>query len=668
MVYPSNAFFLTIFLVFPQRGFHYWEVKIESCESGSIFIGCSEKPPTEGTNRFNRWLGWGFVNFRATYTSGSEKVYGVHANAGDTVGVVLDCDAGRVAFFYDGLKYGEHIINDLGCAFENLSPFGFSVEGCGTGGQGQGATSGFPRSPAQGFVRPKTLYPVVGLRNHGDRVTLRPGWTSTFGVDGPRTIENVLGVLDTVESYIRSDSSFPAAIVDEGFHEYQKWCSESSRQTISRGNRVYRIEMDTSAAACATASAALGLTTVLLPGDRLKLKRSAGRKLELAEDAVILGQHQLRLYYKIVAQKNEGQSLTEGGELPHFFEECDMVDGVEFVTSPEHTRPELPLLDRFKWRMQCGLKVVYSGGAVIRGDLEINDASPNLGTVPAETIIAPEDIIERRVNSCGVVRFRVRFGELEGYISANIRGGTEEPIVQVDCEDIESVVPSANFPTPYECADKWLRDATALGLPFDEQPNVRWRIPDKHTFKALLARSCPKGVNTKAFDEKLVAALSALGDSTVSADTFDCKFSDVVFAFSGTFDVPEDTVVPHTTLFTGSESAATMLTKFDSLDVPLPCLDAVLARLAVLRVLNMRAQFALPWIPLRPAQEGSALLGGLHGLGTPVDKAGRATASLRDRKDWLLSSLPMKMRSCRGLFFTSVKRALLSNITEVTTT
>ena len=79
----------------------------------------------------------GFVNFRATYTAGAERVYGAHCHAGDTVGVLLDCDAGRINYFIDGVKYGEHILNDLGCAFENVSPFGFNADGCGSGGAGQ---------------------------------------------------------------------------------------------------------------------------------------------------------------------------------------------------------------------------------------------------------------------------------------------------------------------------------------------------------------------------------------------------------------------------------------------------------------------------------------------------------------------------------------------------
>lgn len=132
------------------KGVHYWEVKLEKAEIGSVYIGVAEKPSAssgssspgssfgfEGQPRLNRWLGWGFVNFRATYSAGAERVYGAHCHAGDTVGVLLDCDAGRISYFMDGVKYGEHILNDLGCAFENVSPFGFNADGCGSGGAGQ---------------------------------------------------------------------------------------------------------------------------------------------------------------------------------------------------------------------------------------------------------------------------------------------------------------------------------------------------------------------------------------------------------------------------------------------------------------------------------------------------------------------------------------------------
>ncbi len=165
------------------KGVHYWEVKLEQADIGSVFIGVAEKPvgpssasPSsfglEGQPRLNRWLGWGFVNFRATYTTGAERVYGAHCHGGDTVGVLLDCDSGRISFFFDGVKYGEHILNDLGCAFENLSPFGFNADGCGSGGAGQGAPSSVEggrggRYPGNGAVCPNALWPVIGLRNPG---------------------------------------------------------------------------------------------------------------------------------------------------------------------------------------------------------------------------------------------------------------------------------------------------------------------------------------------------------------------------------------------------------------------------------------------------------------------------------------------------------------------
>jgi hypothetical protein len=64
------------------KGAHYWEVKLESADVGSVFVGVAEKPNGTGSGssfcfdsppKLNRWHGWGFVNFRATYTSGTGK-------------------------------------------------------------------------------------------------------------------------------------------------------------------------------------------------------------------------------------------------------------------------------------------------------------------------------------------------------------------------------------------------------------------------------------------------------------------------------------------------------------------------------------------------------------------------------------------------------------------
>jgi hypothetical protein len=129
------------------KGVHYWEVKLEQADVGSVFIGVAEKPTTgtsgggssfgnDGPPRLNRWLGSGFVNFRQPIPLVPSGYTAPRCHNEDTVGVLLDCDAGRVSFFYDGMKYGEHILNDLGCAFESVSPLGSTqmaaeVEGLG---------------------------------------------------------------------------------------------------------------------------------------------------------------------------------------------------------------------------------------------------------------------------------------------------------------------------------------------------------------------------------------------------------------------------------------------------------------------------------------------------------------------------------------------------------
>lgn len=191
------------------KGVHYWEIKIEQADVGSVFIGVAEKPSANTSGgalssqdnqpRLHRWHGWGFVNFCATYNANAERVYGAYCHASDTVGVLLYCDSGRISFFFDGVKYGEHILNDLGCAFENVSPFGFNADGCVSGGAGQGAPNGTEggcggRHPANGVVRPKALWPVVGLSHPGDRVTISGKWMTIYGVDGVTWLKNVLAV------------------------------------------------------------------------------------------------------------------------------------------------------------------------------------------------------------------------------------------------------------------------------------------------------------------------------------------------------------------------------------------------------------------------------------------------------------------------------------------
>ncbi|RHZ33620.1 hypothetical protein DYB37_013614, partial [Aphanomyces astaci] len=77
-----------------SSGIHYWEVRVDHAEFGSVFLGVCEKH-VKGQPSLNlgRWQGWGFVNFRATYHNSTERIYGDHFNAGDTIGVCLNMES-----------------------------------------------------------------------------------------------------------------------------------------------------------------------------------------------------------------------------------------------------------------------------------------------------------------------------------------------------------------------------------------------------------------------------------------------------------------------------------------------------------------------------------------------------------------------------------------------
>jgi hypothetical protein len=73
-------------------------------------------------------------------------------------------------------------------------------------------------------------------------------------------------------------------------------------------------------------------------------------------------------------------------------------------------------------------------------------------------------------------------------------------------------------------------------------------------------------------------------------------------------------------------------------------------------------------LSLRPSQEGAAIFGGIYGHGASIERAGRYWNS-KSLSQWVqVPSVASKIRSCRGLFFTSVKRGLLQSITEASTT
>lgn len=672
------------------KGVHYWEVKLEQADIGSVFIGVAEKARASGSGssfihdtpvRLNRWHGWGFVNFRATYTSGAERVYGAHCHAGDTVGVLLDCDAGRLSFFFDGLKYGEHILNDLGCAFENLSPFGFNVDGCFSGGAGQGAPNGFDggrvgRNPSQEAVRPRSLFPVVGLRNQGDRVTISSKWSTSYGIDGVQSLRNILRVDEILNYYMKRNkgvrSELPYWLVDEAFLEYKQWIMSLTSYSDSRGSGPYTIasfgldlQLNTSPKACASASASLGLDVAFLAGDRVRLLRSAGRILELAEEAIIIGTVNGRLYYKIVSQKSEGGSLTEGGGRSWCLDESEVVDSLPFIRPGKGLGIPLPKLDRFTCPWLLGLKVVHEGGAVLRSDLEIFDGSLVLGTLPLNFIVQKGDIVERRLNSCGTLRYRICHEEYgKGWISSRIRGGKEELIVEEIVDDISSQN-TTTFATPDECASIWYEQwEKAKGVHIACRSSLT--IESRDAFKQILETGTIPGLSLAESDSLFASVTTAISNCTEEGSSLHVSFEDVVAAIAAALlprgETPEVLSVARPAL----RQAALAILYNNS--AQLPSITSILTRIALLRAFNRRIRVALPWLSVRPFQEGSAILGGLTGHGTSVTRCGRSWLVQHCEEWFQAESLGSLLRTLRKLVFTSVKREFLDSVTAVTTT
>ena len=673
------------------KGVHYWEVKLEQADIGSVFIGVAEKPVGSGSGssylfdtppRLNRWHGWGFVNFRATYAAGAERVFGSHCHTGDTVGVMLDCDSGRVSFFFDGLKYGEHILNDLGCAFENMSPFGFNVDGCGSGGAGQGAPSGFEngsnnRFPAQGTIRPRTLWPVIGLRNHGDRVTLSSKWLTSYGTDGAISTRNIVKVDGILSAYCDTlpraimDPAFPRWFVKEAFSEYNRWISDSWIRSASRGSGPSRgtcldVDFNTSPLACAAASATLGLHEALLSGDRVKLTRSAGRILQLAEEAVVLGVYHGRLYYRILSQKSEGGSLTEGGGRAWCWDESEVVESLPFVLPSKGRGIPLPPLARFC--CHTSLKVVHESGAVLRSDLEIFDSSETVGTIPLGVVIPSGAILDRRINSCGGVRFRICSEILgEGWISERIRGGSEELIVEfIDDVDDSEKEQKKYYETPLECATVWFDSWKECSNDKADHFVSSLAVSSYEQFTELLSLGIISGLSAVQSDSILTLLMNAISNYSINGDAVELSFHEVVASIAYAHMTVtglknESTSVENAP---ANQAAATILAKFSSL----PPLQAILTRIALLRSFNRRAGLALPWLSIRPCQEGSAILGGMHGHGTSPDRSGRCQ-DISQSELWVqVSSIATKIRTLRGIFFTSVKRNFIQSIVDATTT
>ncbi|EEY61198.1 HECT E3 ubiquitin ligase, putative [Phytophthora infestans T30-4] len=320
-------------------GVHYWEVHVEQAEFGSVFIGVCEKAGPPGSqaalsSRLNRWHGWGFVNFRATYHNSTERIYGDHFNASDTIGVRLDMEQGKLSFFMDGIKFGEHIVSDLGVAFENI----------------------------KGERNSRTLYPCIGMRKGGDRVTLNQKWVSMPGVSPRQILSDAVDVSKSLHSWY-----LPETLLRESWSEWKRW-SDNHWQRCHVRPRGISVDFDTSPAACIQVSNAAGLGAPFLAGDRVRMCSKCGQELNQPEEAVILGVYRGFLWYRTETQGNEGADegrawawywspselpelllIRRGGKDMTLIENSAM-DMSDYENAPEHSpfKPRSALEERAK--------------------------------------------------------------------------------------------------------------------------------------------------------------------------------------------------------------------------------------------------------------------------------------------------------------------------------
>ena len=287
-----------------SSGVHYWEVSVDAADYASVFVGVACKPKDSGSpqpaymswrdsgNSLNRWGGWGFVNFRATVSNaGTEHVYGEFFNPGDTIGVKLDMEAGRVSFFIDGMKYGEHVLSDLGPAFTDSGGVAFRKLG--------------------------TVYPAVGVRRAADKLRLTHKWLSCPGVPQHRSIADAAWCAQLLQSW---NAAAPAAAAgaaagdaattapvpqvaahggasswhqrsvvepgrarlgEEAWGAWRRWVLGTHVRVRSRGG--VEVNLDSSVAACNAIGAAF------VPGDVVSVSHTNGRQLDKPETAEVLG-------------------------------------------------------------------------------------------------------------------------------------------------------------------------------------------------------------------------------------------------------------------------------------------------------------------------------------------------------------------------------------------
>jgi hypothetical protein len=669
-----------------STGVHYWEFKVEQAEVGSVFIGVSEKPGPPGlssSSKCTRWMGYGFVSHRASYraasTNSSERVavYGDYFHTGDIIGVLLDMNKGRLSFFLDGMKYGEHTVADLGEAFDGLV------------------------SPAR--VKPKVLYPVVGLSRHQDRVTITPRWLSSIGCHPEEELRIISRAWRLLASWsIDRPTSKPSDMnlwaYRDAWRDWKRWLSGKYLRVRSRC-KSSSILVDISPEACVKASIRLGLPTALFHGDRVSFEKSSGRKLETKEEAVILGVYQGQLWFRHDSQQSSA-SLSESTAVAWSLAQND-VEGLSIIRRSMIQYPfVLPagvveiLLPRIKPFRGGMVTLTLSSGAAMRNGLEI-DTSDMIREIAANTSLYS---IETRLNSSNITRHKVLYSGAIGWISERMRGGAEEVIISRQLPVDEEATIAAR--------DEVAREVADLGAPdrivWDDVDTIEeamsiWRnkviaLGYGHLIEneGLLSSNpiayrppCVKGADQFSLENYLQLATTIDGHRNWIVEA-DMQLAEVLTKTAAKYAVTPQNLSSH--LLAESirliDNASSQLYHID--------VNRAIARASVLRVANQVIGYALPYLDLTLPEErvrrdvsGSddEIEISTSTIPQPSDPSVRAATSAAVHvpadlnemntsmsKSWLPPTWARRLRSMRRILFGQTKRMFWESVIESTTT
>lgn len=606
-----------------SSGVHYWEIKVEHSDHASIYIGVAEKPGLPGIpdlSKCSRRIGCGIINNRTSYRAPNSQhpnernaIYGDQFLPGDTVGVLLDMNRGRLSFFLDGLKYGVHNIADLGEAFDNLTN--------------------------SNCVKPRTLFPIVFLQKTHDRVVITPRWLSSIGtrtLDELDTHSKAWGLLNSW-SIERKSSSMPSQsnlwIYRYGWREWLRWRTGRYVRVRTRCKSL-PVLLDRSPVACVEASLRLGLHHAFFRGDRIVFHKSCGRLLETKEEAVILGAHDGRLWYRHDVSGSEASPgsthtaapLVESSALAWSLAPCDVAcisllrrsSGLDGLYMPkavmELVLPHIPAYHGGR------VHVVHPDGVDMRDGLEIDDAELLLN-IPVNTVLLA---MECRVNSSNITRYRVIHDGVHGWISERKRiiGGDDEDLLLTpvstgsaldaanDLEEMQRGLAAAisalappvtalqeAVPSFAAAVSWWTQRVRELGYEADMQEGGL--LSSSFSMEAIGSKQSAdseKRAVGESFEEYLELATTMDGDKQWSVEA-DMQLSELISRCS-----LRDGSTPQNLSFPSLQAA---IRSIDVITSPLLNVNEnrVIARAALMRVANQIFAYALPMLSVNLPEE-----------------------------------------------------------------